>query len=142
VRQSEIKKFASWLGKQSFKARVERLGLEHIREIARENGKRGGRPKGSSKRGRKQWRSISAAQSSSTNLSGTATSSGKSTKQSNKRTAEQVEAAQKASLAKGEVGIRDRAPVPTLRKVSENAREGDWVNRRSGSYPTISATPA
>ena len=37
-----------------------------------------------------------------------------STKQTNKRVAEQMEAAHKTSLAKGEVGIRDRAPVPTL----------------------------
>lgn len=37
-----------------------------------------------------------------------------STKQSNKRIAEQIEAARKTGLAKGEVGIRDRAPVPTL----------------------------
>ena len=34
-----------------YTARVERFGLERIQEIARENGKRGGRPKGS---GRKQ----------------------------------------------------------------------------------------
>lgn len=37
-----------------------------------------------------------------------------STKQSNKRTAEQIEAAHKAALAKGEVGIREKKPVPTL----------------------------
>src|ERR1017187_6707775 len=37
-----------------------------------------------------------------------------STKQTNKRIAEQIEAARKAGLAKGEVGIRDRAPVPTF----------------------------
>src|SRR5580765_6023357 len=37
-----------------------------------------------------------------------------STKQTNKRTAEQIEAAHKTSLAKGEVGIRDRKPVPAL----------------------------
>jgi len=37
-----------------------------------------------------------------------------STKQSNKRVAEQMEAAHKTSLAKGEVGIRDKKPVPTL----------------------------
>ncbi len=36
------------------------------------------------------------------------------TKQSNKRVAEQMEAAHKTSLAKGEVGIRDRKPVPTV----------------------------
>ena len=47
MRQSEIKQFTSWLGKRSYKARVERFGLERIQEIARENGKRGGRPKGS-----------------------------------------------------------------------------------------------
>jgi len=37
-----------------------------------------------------------------------------STKQTNKRVAEQMEAAHKTTLAKGEVGIRDRKPVPTL----------------------------
>jgi integrase len=42
-----------------------------------------------------------------------------STKQSNKRTAEQMEASHKASLAKGEVGIRHRAPVPTLSDFAE-----------------------
>ncbi len=36
-----------------------------------------------------------------------------STKQSNKRNAEQMEAAHKTSLAKGEVGIRDKEPVLT-----------------------------
>jgi integrase len=38
-----------------------------------------------------------------------------STKQTNKRVAEQIEAAHKTSLAKGEVGIRDRVKVPTLK---------------------------
>ena len=42
-----------------------------------------------------------------------------STKQTNKRVAEQMEAAHKTSLAKGEVGIRDRTPVPTLREFTE-----------------------
>lgn len=37
-----------------------------------------------------------------------------STKQTNKRVAEQIEAAHKTSLAKGEVGIREKKPVPTL----------------------------
>jgi hypothetical protein len=36
--------FASWLGKRSYKARLERLGLREIQRIARENGKKGGRP--------------------------------------------------------------------------------------------------
>src|ERR1700761_1335629 len=38
----------------------------------------------------------------------------KSTKQTNKRIAEQMEAAHKAALAKGEVGIRDKVQVPTF----------------------------
>jgi len=51
--KTEIKTFTSWLGQRSYKARVERLGIERIREIARENGKKGGRPKGSGKKHRK-----------------------------------------------------------------------------------------
>jgi galactokinase/mevalonate kinase-like predicted kinase len=44
--QAQLRDFTSWLGKRSYKSRVERLGIERIREIARENGKKGGRPKG------------------------------------------------------------------------------------------------
>ena len=35
---------ASLMGKRSYRARLKRLGIERIREIARENGKKGGRP--------------------------------------------------------------------------------------------------
>jgi len=51
MRKSEIQQFTSWLGKRSYAVRVERLGIERIREIARENGRKGGRPrkKGESK---------------------------------------------------------------------------------------------
>ena len=49
MKQSDLKTFTSWLGKRSYKARLERFGLERIQEIARENGKKGGRPKGSGK---------------------------------------------------------------------------------------------
>lgn len=45
MKESDIRQFTSWLGKRSYKARLERLGIERIREIARENGKKGGRPK-------------------------------------------------------------------------------------------------
>jgi hypothetical protein len=41
------------------------------------------------------------------------------TKQTNKRTAEQIEAAHKTSLAKGEVGIRDRIPAATVRQFAK-----------------------
>jgi integrase len=43
-----------------------------------------------------------------------------STKQSNKRVAEQMEATHKTSLAKGEVGLRDRKPTQTLREFAES----------------------
>ena len=42
-----------------------------------------------------------------------------STKQTNKRVAEQIEAARKTELAKGEVGIRDKKPVPTLKDFAD-----------------------
>ena len=53
MRQSDLKAFTSWLGKRSYKARLERLGLERLQEIARENGKKGGRPIGSGEKKRK-----------------------------------------------------------------------------------------
>jgi len=43
-----------------------------------------------------------------------------STKQANKRIAEQMEAAHRTALAKGEVGIRDRKPAPTLKDFAEH----------------------
>jgi len=43
-----------------------------------------------------------------------------STKQTNKRVAEQMEAAHRTSLAKGEVGIREREPAPTLKDFIDN----------------------
>jgi len=45
MRQSQISEVMSWLGRHSYPARVRRLGVERIREIARENGKKGGRPR-------------------------------------------------------------------------------------------------
>ena len=53
MKQSDIRQFTSWLGKRSYKARLERLGLERLQEIARENGRKGGRPKGSGKKQKK-----------------------------------------------------------------------------------------
>ena len=52
--KTEVRRFTSWLGKRSYKARVQRLGIERIREIARENGKKGGRPKGSGKKKKRE----------------------------------------------------------------------------------------
>ena len=50
MKKSDLEQFTSWLGKRSYKARLKRLGLERLQEIARENGKKGGRPKGSGKK--------------------------------------------------------------------------------------------
>jgi hypothetical protein len=44
MNRAELRTFTSWLGKRSYTARVKRLGIERIRAIARENGKKGGRP--------------------------------------------------------------------------------------------------
>ena len=43
--KTDASKAASVLGRRSYQARLERLGLERLQEIARENGKKGGRPK-------------------------------------------------------------------------------------------------
>jgi len=50
VTKREIQQFMSWLGKRSYKVRLERFGIERLREIARQNGKKGGRPKGGGKK--------------------------------------------------------------------------------------------
>jgi hypothetical protein len=44
MRKKAISEAAGLMGKRSYAARLERLGIERIREIARENGKKGGRP--------------------------------------------------------------------------------------------------
>jgi hypothetical protein len=42
--QVERRRYAGWLGKRSYRARLKRLGLKHIQEIARLNGRLAGRP--------------------------------------------------------------------------------------------------
>lgn len=55
VSESEsASKAASLMGKRSYKARLERFGLERLQQIARENGKKGGRPRGSGKKQEKK----------------------------------------------------------------------------------------
>jgi hypothetical protein len=49
VDPAQLQEFTSWLGKRSYEARLARLGLGRLQEIARQNGKKGGRPKGSGK---------------------------------------------------------------------------------------------
>jgi hypothetical protein len=50
VSKKEISKAASAMGKSGYRAKMEKLGIARIQEIARENGKNGGRPKGSGKK--------------------------------------------------------------------------------------------
>ncbi|MEN6536907.1 MAG: site-specific integrase [Bryobacteraceae bacterium] len=79
-----------------------------------------------------------------------------STKQTNKRVAEQIAAARKTQLAKGEVGIRDRPPAPTLKKFearftsaieTECAHKPQTVSfykekyRRLLEYPALAKAP-
>jgi hypothetical protein len=45
MRQKQVSEAARLLGRRSYEARLKRLGIERIREIARENGKEGGRPR-------------------------------------------------------------------------------------------------
>lgn len=42
--KKQLSTAASTLGKRSYQARLKRFGIEHLRTIARENGKLGGRP--------------------------------------------------------------------------------------------------
>ena len=51
--RKQIQEVASWMGRRSYQVRVERLGIGRLQEIARENGKKGGRPKGSGKKQKK-----------------------------------------------------------------------------------------
>jgi hypothetical protein len=43
--KSSVREAATLLGKRSYQARLQRLGIERLRAIARENGKLGGRPR-------------------------------------------------------------------------------------------------
>ena len=66
-----------------------------------------------------------------------------STKQGNDKVARQMEAAHKTSLAKGEVGIRDKKPVPTLSNFCSKRVEpwakvrASWLWYRSGIRPLL-----
>src|SRR5579864_1169791 len=60
-----------------------------------------------------------------------------STKQTNKRVAEGIEAARKTELAKGEVGIRDRKPVPTLKEFAPRFEQA--INTLNAEKPATIA---
>src|SRR5438132_9703213 len=56
-----------------------------------------------------------------------------STKQGNPRVARQMEAAHKTALAKGEVGLEARKPIPVLKEFSERFQEE--IRVRSAERP-------
>jgi hypothetical protein len=66
-----------------------------------------------------------------------------STKQGNDKVARQMEAAHRTSLARGEVGIREKKPVPTLSEFCSNRIEPwakvrpSWLWYRSGIRPLV-----
>ncbi len=45
MKKLQVAEVMSWMGTRSYSARVERFGIERIQEIARQNGKKGGRPR-------------------------------------------------------------------------------------------------
>ncbi len=56
MNKQQRQEFTAWLGKRSYKARLKRFGLERLQEIARENGRKGGRPKRALPEGRQEQR--------------------------------------------------------------------------------------
>jgi len=75
-----------------------------------------------------------------------------STKQGNDRVARQMEAAHRTSLAKGEVGIREKKPAPTLTEFAEkqfipwaestfSAKRKTWLYYRNGVRRLKAYTP-
>jgi hypothetical protein len=60
-----------------------------------------------------------------------------STKQTNKRVAEQMEAAHKVALAKGEVGIRERKAVPTLSPLAKSKLDAIPANAITDFIETL-----
>jgi len=70
-----------------------------------------------------------------------------STKQGNDKVARQMEAAHRTSLAKGEVGIREKKVVPTLAAFLENriepwaSRRNSWIWYRSGMRALLRCKP-
>ena len=61
----------------------------------------------------------------------------RSTRQSNLKVAKDMEATHRSQLAKGEVGIYDRQPIPTLREFAPRFIEFVKTNNASESGETV-----
>lgn len=42
--KQQRREYAAWMGRRSYRARLERFGIERLQQIARDNGRKGGRP--------------------------------------------------------------------------------------------------
>lgn len=40
----QVREAAAWMGRKSYRVRLEKFGLERLQAIARANGRKGGRP--------------------------------------------------------------------------------------------------
>ena len=124
----DVNKAASLLGRKSAEARKKKWGKKEFVRKMQEWGKLGGRPKGSGKKQRREA-TMSIYKRGEVywyKFSGTARWCGNPPKQGNDKVARQMEAAHRTSLAKGEVGIRDKKTVPTLAEFSEK-RFAPWA---------------
>jgi hypothetical protein len=65
--ETDASKAASLMGKRSYKSRLERLGLARLQEIARANGRKGGRPAGSGAQRTKETKETNKTKKGSTN---------------------------------------------------------------------------
>src|SRR5262245_27762436 len=120
ITKNEIRQFTSWLGKRSYKSRLKRFGIERLREIARENGKLGGRPKKADQDGKGELMIYKRGDIYYYEFELRGRRYRESTRQGNPRVARQMEAARRTQILKGEVGIRERKPAMTLRKLADD----------------------
>ncbi|MGH3181677.1 MAG: hypothetical protein ACRDOE_07205 [Streptosporangiaceae bacterium] len=45
----QVREAAAWMGRKSYRVRLEKFGIARLQQIARDNGKLGGRPRKQSK---------------------------------------------------------------------------------------------
>ncbi len=122
----DVNKAASLLGRKSAEARKKKWGKKEFVRKMQEWGKLGGRPKGSGKENRRRGEIVGIYKRGEVywyKFMWQGRSVRESTKQGNDKVARQMEAAHKTSLAKGEVGIREKRPVPTLREFCDTRVE-------------------
>jgi hypothetical protein len=114
---TDVSQAASLMGRRSVRARIQKWGRKEFVRKMQEWGKLGGRPKGAAKQNRRRGEIVGIYKRGEVywyKFMWQGRSVRESTKQGNDKVARQMEAAHKTSLAKGEVGIREKRPVLTL----------------------------